>query len=689
MSLRRQLLLVSLLLLSLPWAGCQFIREMEDALRQGQAQSLQATASAIAGILADQPELIYPYPERLNSPGGEEQHIYAWPMEQPLILDGYGDGWEEIPGQRLEAGSDSMALALDYQAVTRNGYLYLLLKVEDPALIYHNPGLSAEPNGDRVVLRTWQNGRRQEYVIATAAPGKVYGRPASRRQRGTDARRIRGYWQDAVGGYTLELEIPLAFTGGRLGFYLANVGGRTGGGTQTLGNINAIETEAPPWLIYSPQALQKALAPFRHQGSQVQVLDKSRWLMADLPAQNTGSGETAETFWLLRIIYRSVLSRDNLQPPPPAPGPGQLQGQELDTALAGSIAAHRYRDPDYRTRTTLSAAVPIKGEKEIIGAVIVRQSGEEYLSLTDQAFNKLLGYSLLAVGMGTFGLLAYASLLSWRIGRLSRAADNAVREEELRLEDFPRSGARDEIGELSRNYASLLGRLREYNDYLRTLSRKLSHELRTPIAVIQTSLENLEQSGQDQAQRTLYLSRAREGLQRLNRLLTAMSEANRLEESIRNNRAEDLDLVPLLRELFQAYQGVYRQHRLSLVIEPDTAPASAAPDLLVQALDKLMDNAASFSPPGGNIELGLGDNGEYWNIRVDNTGPTLPPNMQQQLFEPMVSLREQGAEGVHLGLGLHVARLISEFHHGQISAENLPDGKGVRFVLSLPIRRDE
>jgi dedicated sortase system histidine kinase len=573
--------------------------------------------------------------------------------------------------------------------VTRNGFLYLLLRVQDQALIYHNPGLSAEPNGDRVILRTWQHGRRQEYVIATAAPGKVYGRPASRRQRGTDARRIRGYWQDAIGGYTLELEIPLAFTGGRVGFYLANVGGRAGGRTQTLGNIEALETQAPPWLIYSPDALQRALAPFRQQGSQVQVLDKTRWLLADLPARPNGKDDADETFWLLRIIYRSVLSQESLQPPPQAPEPGRLQGAELDSALAGSIATHRYLDPDYRTRTTLSAAVPIQGERSVIGAVILRQSGEEYLSLTDQAFNKLLSYSLLAVGIGTFGLLAYASLLSWRIGRLSRAAGNAVREDELQLENFPRSRARDEIGELSRNYASLLARLREYNDYLKTLSRKLSHELRTPIAVIQTSLENMDHSEQDEKQRALYLSRAREGLQRLNRLLTAMSEANRLEESIRNNERERLDLVPLLRELFQAYQGVHQQHRLSLAIEPETAPVSAAADLLVQALDKLMDNAASFSPPGGNIELGLSAGEDHWDIRVDNSGPTLPRNMQQQLFEPMVSLREQGDEGVHLGLGLHIARLIGEFHGGHISAVNLPDGQGARFTLSLPALPEE
>jgi dedicated sortase system histidine kinase len=678
--LRRQLLLVSLLLLSLPWAGCQFIREMEGALRQGQAQSLEASAAAIAAVVAQRPELIYPNPGRLGAPADRERPIYAVPLEQPLILDGYGDGWEDIPATRLEADNDSAPLSVDYKAVTRGDYLYLLLRVADPEVVYHNPGLSAEPNGDRLVLRTWQGDRRQDYVIATAAPGRVQARAASRRQRGLDPRRIRGYWQDATGGYTLELEVPLLDTGGRLGFYVADARNRAGGALQTLGNIGPLDAQAPPWLIYTPQALQQALAPFQQQGSRIQVVDNQGWLVADAPASNRGPQSAEGTFWLLRLVYRSILAKDPLDTPPP-PVRGRAGGEELAAALAGTVATSRYGDPDYGSRTILSTASPVISDGAVIGAILLRQSGEEYLSLTDRAFTRLLGYSLLAVVIGSLGLLGYASLLSWRIGRLSRAASRAIDDEAFKLDSFPRSDVADEIGELSRNYADLMDRLREYNDYLRTLSRKLSHELRTPVAVIQTSLENLEQGNGD---RDTYLSRARQGLQRLNGILTAMSEASRLEESIRNHEPVALDLVPLLREVFQAYGSVYREHTLSLHIEPESARVSGVADLLVQALDKLMDNAASFCPAGGSIELGLVQEGNDWAITVDNVGPTLPPEMQHRLFEPMVSLRDQGGEEVHLGLGLHVARLVAEFHDGGITARNRPAMDGVRFTLTLP-----
>ena len=684
MNLRRQLLLVSLLLFSLPWAGCQFIREMEGALRHGQEQSLQATAQAVATVLGEQQQLLYPNPARREGPPDKRRSLYAYPTAQTLIIDGYGDGWEDIASSGLDSETGASPLAVTYQALTRDDYLYLLLRVSDPQVIYHNPGLSPEPNGDRLVLRTWQNDQRQEYVIATAAPGSVRARAAGRRQRGVDPGRIRGFWQDAVGGYTLELEIPLSYTGGRLGFYLVNVGNRSDGSVETLGNISALSTTAPPWLIYSPTALQDMLTPFSRQGSQIQVVDKQHWLIADIPAAAPARDGTAETFWLLQLIYRSILSQDSLEKAPEPGASGKIQGVEIATALGGATANHRYRDPNYATRTALSVAAPIMHGPDVIGAVVARQSGEEYLSLTDRAFNRLLGYSLLALGIGALGLLGYASLLSWRIGKLSRAARNAIREDGLILQSFPRSRASDEIGELSRHYATLLDRLREYNDYLRTLSRKLSHELRTPIAVIQTSLDNLEQSVEKDKSSNVYLQRAREGLLRLNGILTAMSESNRLEESIRNNQLLEVDLVPLLKEVFEAYRGIYTGHRLSLVMGPDVATVAAVPDLIVQALDKLLDNAASFCPAGGAIELQLRPAEAAWEIQVSNEGPTLTSELQDHLFDPMVSLRDSEPDSVHLGLGLHIVRLIVDFHRGRVQAANMPGERGVAVTIQLP-----
>ncbi len=690
MNLRRQLLLVSLLLLSLPWAGCQFIREMEGALRQGQLQSLQATAQAVAAVLEQQVELLYPYPARRDAPADDRPSIYAPPIRQPLIVDGYADGWEDISTMSLGNPAQPDGTSVSYRAATRGDMLYLLLEVRDADVIYHNPGRSREPNGDRVVLRTWQDGGRQEYVIATAAPGSVRATPARRRLPGVKAERIHGFWQDAVGGYSLELEIPLAYTGGRLGFYVANVGRAEGGAADvghvvTIGNITALETTAPPWLIYSPPRLQETLASFDRQGKHILVLDQQRWLIADLNPESQTPDRDTSTFWLLQLLYRGILSEsEEPELPPATPTVGKAQGAEIDTALAGDSSSLRYRDPRYRARTTLSSAAPIRNSDRVMGAVVVRQSAEQYLSLTDQAFSRLLGYSLLALGIGTAALLGYASLLSWRIGRLSRAARDVVRDDGVLLDNFPRSDAPDEIGALSRRYADLLDNLRSHQQYLRTLSRKLSHELRTPIVVVQTSLENLEQVPQGSTEQAIYLARAREGLARLGNILTAMSEASRLEDSIRNNKLETHDLVPLLREVFDAYRVVYSRHALSFTCKPERALARIAPDLLVQALDKLMDNAATFCPEGGRIDVTLAEAGQEWALGVSNEGPPLPEAERNRLFEPMVTLREETSADIHLGLGLHIVRLIADYCGGRVTASDLPDRSGVSFTLFLP-----
>ncbi|MFV0276867.1 MAG: ATP-binding protein, partial [Parahaliea sp.] len=389
----------------------------------------------------------------------------------------------------------------------------------------------------------------------------------------------------------------------------------------------------------------------------------------------------------LRWLYRRILSQKAMPPLPRADPGGQMAASELEAALAGRETTRWYRDATDSHRNTLSATAPVRAGSKVIGAVLLRQDGDEYLALTDRAFGKLLGYSLLATALAALGLLGYASVLSWRIGRLSRAAGRVAQRGRIDPTAFPRSSTRDEVGELSRRFADLLAELHTYNDYLQTLSRKLSHELRTPLAVIQSSLDNLGLADSG-GEREVYIGRAREGLARLNRILTAMTEASRVEESVRGDPLLDLDLVPLLREILPAYQGGYPQHRLQLDCTLSLAHCRASPDLLVQALDKLVDNAASFADEHSAITLSLSAAGQHWELAVVNQGPPLPEAMQGQLFEAMVSMRGERGErrdaGIHLGLGLYITRLITEHLGGSVHAGNLPDGRGVRFSLRLP-----
>jgi signal transduction histidine kinase len=213
------------------------------------------------------------------------------------------------------------------------------------------------------------------------------------------------------------------------------------------------------------------------------------------------------------------------------------------------------------------------------------------------------------------------------------------------------------------------------------LAGRLSHELRTPIAVVRSSLENLKLAPSPEEART-YIGRAEEGLARLTRILERMAEASRLEQSLRAAERERFDCVPVVRGCVEGYRLAYAPREFRLSLPDSAAPVRGAPDLLAQMLDKLAENAADFAALGSAVRVALAARGDAMLLRVENDGPRLPAEIADALFESMVSRREARADGVpHLGLGLYVARLIAEFHGGALRAENLPGGVAIEARL--------
>ena len=131
------------------------------------------------------------------------------------------------------------------------------------------------------------------------------------------------------------------------------------------------------------------------------------------------------------------------------------------------------------------------------------------------------------------------------------------------------------------------------------------------------------------------------------------------------------------------YRDVYPARRFALEVDAGADyTVEGAPELLIQLLDKLIDNAVSFSEDGDAVDIGVRRDGGMVRVDVSNPGPPLPGHMQGQLFDSMVSVRQRG-ENTHLGLGLYVARLIADGHNGRIEARDI-DG-GVRFSVWLPV----
>jgi len=226
----------------------------------------------------------------------------------------------------------------------------------------------------------------------------------------------------------------------------------------------------------------------------------------------------------------------------------------------------------------------------------------------------------------------------------------------------------------------VLERLAQYNAYLENMAGRLSHELRTPIAVVRSSLENLKLARPEEA--GVYLARANEGLRRLDTLLTRMSEATRLEQLVRKEQRERFDA----REVVRGCTYAYPAKKFEVEMPERPVWLRGAPDLYAQMLDKLVANAADFSTGDEPIRIRLDSRAGEATLTVSNRGPRLPEAMAGKLFESMVSVRSNnsGTEP-HLGLGLYIVRLVAEFHGGAAEALDREDGSGVVFKVRTPL----
>jgi two-component system sensor histidine kinase ChvG len=256
-------------------------------------------------------------------------------------------------------------------------------------------------------------------------------------------------------------------------------------------------------------------------------------------------------------------------------------------------------------------------------------------------------------------------------------------DESGKVSELPLTESADELGDLARNTEKLLRAVTQYTSYLQKLAGRLSHELKTPIAITRSSLENLaSQNLEPQAQQ--YLIRAQEGLDRQAAIVRAMSEAQRLEGSVKTADWDSINLAEMLEHTVAAYRTVNPSRTIKLALPEGGCLLRCAPDLISQALDKLVDNAVGLSADDCEINISLQQDGSSCSISVANAGSRLPDVLSEQLFDSLVSLRENGGSGQHLGLGLYIVRLVAEAHGGSVSAHNLPNDDGVEFIISLP-----
>ncbi|GAB2536160.1 ATP-binding protein [Rhodanobacter koreensis] len=665
MTLRRKLLLVALCTLALPIAGWLYVRQMETLLREGQAQALLASARAVARSLVVTGAVA---PEQ-----GKGWYVQQAP--NPITVDGYGDDWAPLTpwSQPLIQSSNQRGKLL--LAEDDDG-MYLYVDVPDTRRTRADGDDANALAADHLILTLASAAGQRRYLLASAAPGPLTARPLDPAVAGLPDL-ITAQWQEDGSGYRVELRLsrslPLSALG--VGVYDASVGG------------DPMGSDTRPLLKFSG-TLSDELAKLAPDRVQARVLSPQGWLLAHSGRLDTAPGSDGQPGWFASLIYRSLLATRLEDANLWAQDVPRLDTREVSTASTGKPVSV-WRSGEERGSVVLTAAVPIEHAGKIDGVLLLEQASRIVPLLANRALLGLLltSFGVLLVAGGI--LLAFATRLSLRLGRLRNAAERAQLNDG-RLDGlfeqgrFPMTDATDEIGDLARSFERLFEVVGGYTDYLRTLASKLSHELNTPLAIVKSSLDNLEHAALPPEAQP-YLARARDGVARLGALVRAMSESSRMERSIMAAEPEDVDLRDVVRGCADAYRPLIGSRRLDCVLPDAPLHLHCAPELIAQALDKLLDNALSFTPEQGWLRLSLRVIDAGAEIELANQGPLLPEAMQGRLFDSLVSLRGKATPGdaPHLGLGLYVVRLVAERHGGVASARNLDDGSGVAFILQL------
>ena len=678
MSLRLKLLLLGLATLILPWGGCQYAREMESALREGEENSLQAVSQTIAASLQGRTDLLYreapPPPDAPEAtvppaaagmpgtPAGADPgpaFLNPGPYDlKPLaltaapLLDGYPDDWPRDPSAWAYFGKDDRhrfgILTGVYERM-----LYVLLEVHDEHLLFDAAGtnpLDPASFGDRVWLGFEDSrGDQHQVFLAATGPGSVTARRIESGEYGQQSApiepRIHGAWQPMDHGYTIELRVPMSMLGNGFGVLVDDRDAR-GAEPLSYGTLRSDDLHTLGRLIVAAPELATYLTQFMQPGLKLAVTTPAGRVLAhaDALAQLRGLGSDPP---ILARLYRRFVDRPGSQPP-------------------------------------LESSAPIfdRDHKTVIGRLDVTQTATGWIRLRDHALMRMLNFSLSTSAVAVILMFAFAAWLALRLSRLRRASESALTREGL-VTSFPETDSRDELGDVARSFSTLLQRLNEYTSYLRTLAGKLAHEIRTPLTIVRSSLDNLESEQVPDSARA-YLTRARQGSDRLNAILIAMGAATRVEEAIGSAERVSFDLLAVLESAVAAYRGAFpgRSFRAELPVEPVTL--TGAPDLIVQMLDKLVENAVDFSPAGALITVRLRADPQAAVIEVDNPGPPLPELLGGRLFESLWQSRAGTDSQPHFGLGLYIVRLIAEFHGGEALAANLADGSGVRVTVHIP-----
>jgi two-component system sensor histidine kinase ChvG len=452
---------------------------------------------------------------------------------------------------------------------------------------------------------------------------------------------------------------------------------------------------------------------FRAPGGDGVVRDASALLVEDVvlrrdqivaeelaPLEKSGPGGAASSLYRRTVGFlKEVMSGDFRRDA----GRRRIEAELNDALSSSPFAADRgaaYVRLNENGELVASVSVPIRKVQAIYGVVTAEAGGIDALvAETRQAILPVFG---LAATAAVISSLLLTAAIAQPIRELALAADK-VREGiavagRSRIPDF--THRRDEIGELSAALRSMTRAIYARIDAIESFAADVAHELKNPLTSIRSAVETLDIAKAPEAREKL-MGVIKKDVARMDRLITDISNASRLDAELARGARTAVDLRKLLADVADSYATALKEGEARVSFDPSGAPVYlfGNPGALGQVFRNLIDNARSFSPKGGEVRVHLaapkgGDGAAV--VAVEDDGPGIPPDSLEKVFERFYTKRPAGsAFGNNSGLGLAICRQIVASHGGRIHAENRlsdptkpetrPGGVlGARFVVELP-----
>ncbi len=370
---------------------------------------------------------------------------------------------------------------------------------------------------------------------------------------------------------------------------------------------------------------------------------------------------------------------------------------EVTAALNGaSVSVVRVND---EKEIVVSVAVPIQRFRAVLGTLVLSTRGGEIDEVLRNERRIVFFTFLFAALVTSLLAMSLAGHIAEPIRLLARAAERVRKGVNNRVEIPDFTQRRDEIGHLSGALRDMTNALYRRIDAIEAFAADVSHELKNPLTSLRSAVETLQYARTDE-QRSRLNTIVKDDVRRLDRLITDIADASRLDAELARAQAKSVDLEQLLRTLVDFANETKKDSaphiRLEVVRPPyglaDAFTIVGHDNRLGQVVRNLVDNAASFSPPGSTVTVRLRRLARQVEFRVDDEGPGINPDQMARIFDRFYTDRPPGYFGKNSGLGLSISRQIVEAHGGRIRAENRmgvseadgPKVLGARFVVRLP-----